>query len=221
MALGLALFLTSGHGSFADPVVGGNPSTVPTTTVSTPDVTPAGDVVARPVPSPSVPPVVVKAKAFTASLKRRAQRREMRYLQKRIGQYQRSAVKWAWIRGAHVPQRNERSLASEGISVLKHQLREAEHLDNQQRVISQNPPHKSDWLCIHGGEGSWQDPNAPYWGGLQMNRAFMQRYGGWLYQTKGTADHWTPLEQMWVAEKALPSRGFWPWPNTAAACGLL
>ena len=38
---------------------------------------------------------------------------------------------------------------------------------------------------------------------------------------KGTADHWSPLEQIWTAEKALKSRGFWPWPNTARYCGLL
>ena len=32
-----------------------------------------------------------------------------------------------------------------------------------------NPPHKSQWLCIHGYEGSWTDPNSPYYGGLQMD----------------------------------------------------
>ena len=34
------------------------------------------------------------------------------------------------------------------------------------------------------------------------------------------ADHWTPIEQMWVAERAYRSgRGFYPWPNTARYCG--
>lgn len=84
------------------------------------------------------------------------------------------------------------------------------------------PPHYSAWLCIHAGEGSWTDPYAPYYGGLQMDWSFMSSYGGALLASKGTADHWTPLEQMWVAERAYSSgRGFYPWPNTARACGLI
>jgi hypothetical protein len=83
------------------------------------------------------------------------------------------------------------------------------------------PPHYSAWLCIHGYEGSWTDSGAPFWGGLQMDYGFQSAYGGDLLATKGTADHWTPLEQMWVAEKAWNSRGFYPWPNTARYCGLI
>ena len=60
-----------------------------------------------------------------------------------------------------------------------------------------------------------------YYGGLQMNLGFQQTYAPWLLRTKGTADHWTPLEQMWTAEKAAKSRGFYPWPNTARFCGLI
>ena len=38
---------------------------------------------------------------------------------------------------------------------------------------------------------------------------------------EGTANNWTPMEQMWVAERAYSSgRGFGPWPNTARMCGL-
>src|ERR687886_629540 len=53
---------------------------------------------------------------------------------------------------------------------------------------------------------SWQrvnDPYAPYYGGLQMDIGFQRAYGARLLVRKGTADHWTPLEQMWVAERAL------------------
>src|SRR4051812_48418992 len=32
-------------------------------------------------------------------------------------------------------------------------------------------PVRSGLLCIHTGEGSWTDPGAPYWGGLQMDWA--------------------------------------------------
>jgi hypothetical protein len=83
------------------------------------------------------------------------------------------------------------------------------------------PPHYAEWMCIHRYEGAWNDPNPPYWGGLQMDLAFMEAYGSNLLRTKGTADHWTPLEQMWVAENAWQSRGFWPWPTTARYCGLI
>jgi len=88
-------------------------------------------------------------------------------------------------------------------------------------IGNDRPPHYRELLCIHRGEGSWSDPGAPYYGGLQMDWGFMRTYGGHLLRTKGTADHWTPLEQMWVAERAIRTRGFYPWPNTARACGLI
>jgi hypothetical protein len=57
---------------------------------------------------------------------------------------------------------------------------------------------------------------------LQMDMGFQQAYGAALLRRKGTADHWSPLEQIWVAERAYRSgRGFYPWPNTARWCGLL
>jgi hypothetical protein len=87
---------------------------------------------------------------------------------------------------------------------------------------AQNPPHKADWLCIHRYEASWTDGGGPYFGGLQMDLSFQQHYGSALLARKGTAEHWTPLEQMWVAERALRSgRGFYPWPSTARFCGLI
>lgn len=88
-------------------------------------------------------------------------------------------------------------------------------------VPSGYPPHYQAWLCIHHYEGSWTDSGAPYWGGLQMDLNFMSAYGGNLLRLKGTADNWTPLEQMWVAENAWRSRGFYPWPLTARYCGLI
>jgi hypothetical protein len=90
------------------------------------------------------------------------------------------------------------------------------------RKLAQNPPHKRQWLCIHRYEGAWNDPNPPYYGGLQMDLHFQRTYGLHLLRRKGTADRWTPLEQMWVAERAHRSgRGFYPWPNTARYCGLI
>ena len=90
------------------------------------------------------------------------------------------------------------------------------------RHQAQNPPHKRAWLCIHRFEGAWHDPNAPYYGGLQMDVQFQRTYAAAVFRRKGTADHWTPLEQMWAAERAHRSgRGFYPWPNTARYCGLI
>ena len=84
------------------------------------------------------------------------------------------------------------------------------------------PAHRRAWLCIHRYEGSWGDEGSPYYGGLQMDLGFQRHYGRVLLRTKGTADHWTPLEQMWIAEKAYRAgRGFYPWPNTARYCGLI
>ena len=90
------------------------------------------------------------------------------------------------------------------------------------RHRAHHPPHLAEWRCIHRWEGSWTDPNSPYYGGLQMDLAFQRAYGLRLLRHKGTANHWAPYEQMWVAERALKAgRGFYPWPLTARRCGLI
>ena len=53
-----------------------------------------------------------------------------------------------------------------------------------------------------------------------MNLSFQATYGGWLLRHKGTANHWSRLEQIWVAVRASRVRGFSPWPNTAYFCGV-
>ena len=91
------------------------------------------------------------------------------------------------------------------------------------RRHANNPPHKRQWLCIHRYEGAWtSNTGNGYYGGLQMNLSFQRAYAPSLLRRKGTADRWTPLEQMWTAERAHQSgRGFYPWPNTARYCGLI
>jgi len=95
------------------------------------------------------------------------------------------------------------------------------------RAQVENPPNRSAWLCIHRyerhPEQGWRTRTGNgFYGGLQMNIAFQQAYGPELLRRKGTADRWTPYEQMWVAERARRSgRGFYPWPNTARYCGLI
>ncbi len=92
---------------------------------------------------------------------------------------------------------------------------------------AKHPPHRGAWLCIHRYERNptqgWSTRTGNgYYGGLQMDINFQRAYGPELLRRKGTADRWTPVEQMWVAERAHRSgRGFYPWPNTARYCGLI
>jgi hypothetical protein len=124
---------------------------------------------------------------------------------------------WRWqavigLRHAHsaAPLHSARALR-----YWRHQVR---HI----RWLAAHPPHKRGWLCIHRFEGSWSDSGDPYWGGLQMDRGFMSSYAPRFLLRKGLANRWTPLEQMWVAERAHRSgRGYGPWPNTARYCGLI
>ena len=90
-----------------------------------------------------------------------------------------------------------------------------------------NPPRLRAWLCIHRHERhpyqGWRTHTGNgYYGGLQMDHQFQRMYGPELLRSKGTADKWTWVEQVWVAERAYRSgRGFYPWPNTARYCGLI
>ena len=85
-------------------------------------------------------------------------------------------------------------------------------------------PHLNLWLCIHQREARWNDPNAPYWGGLQMGSWFMNTYAPAELRRYGTADHWTPRMQVQVAERAYAREGYsrrWlagQWPNTSPPC---
>lgn len=110
-------------------------------------------------------------------------------------------------------------------SLLRYRLwlRDAWHTRaDRARYRAHHPPHQSEWRCIHRFEAPWTDPDSPYYGGLQMDLGFQRAYGPELLRRKGTANHWAPYEQMWVAERALRAgRGFYPWPMTARQCGLI
>jgi hypothetical protein len=92
---------------------------------------------------------------------------------------------------------------------------------------AQDPPHESEWRCIHRHEasraGGWSASTGNgYYGGLQMSVQFQRALAPELLRRKGTADNWTAVEQMWVAERAVRrGYGFTPWPLSARACGLL
>jgi hypothetical protein len=81
----------------------------------------------------------------------------------------------------------------------------------------------SAFLCIHHYEGAWDSNTGNgYYGGLQMDRRFQSLYGREFVAKWGTADNWPAWAQLQVAIRAYRSgRGFYPWPNTARACGLI
>jgi len=140
-----------------------------------------------------------------------------RELQKMIDRFRHETWRWQRVMG-HPLTRNLRTPPADPFEKIVVWRRVAQRT----RKRAQNPPHKRQWLCIHRHEGAWNDPNPPYYGGLQMDLSFQRAYGLHLLRRKGTADRWTPLEQMWVAERAYRSgRGFYPWPNTARYCGLI
>jgi hypothetical protein len=94
-------------------------------------------------------------------------------------------------------------------------------------ATAHDPPHEPAWRCIHRYEalyaGGWAARTGNgYYGGLQMSLEFQRTLAPELLRDKGTADRWTVVEQMWVAERAIRrGYGYTPWPNTARACGLL
>jgi hypothetical protein len=150
-----------------------------------------------------------------------AKRAAIAWLGKQVVSYQRTTWHWQRVMGVPRTRPTHRVLARMSVPEAKKAVARWKARARHAQKQAQQPPHLQALLCIHRYEGSWQDSGSPYYGGLQMNIGFQAAYGGHLLRTKGTADHWTPLEQMWVAEKALKSRGFYPWPNTARYCGLI
>ena len=85
-------------------------------------------------------------------------------------------------------------------------------------------PYEREFECIarHESTSTWNiNTGNGYYGGLQMDRDFQRTYAPGLYARKGTANNWTRAEQIRTAARAVPRRGFHPWPNTARTCGLL
>jgi hypothetical protein len=78
--------------------------------------------------------------------------------------------------------------------------------------------------CIHHYEGAWDaySTAGPYYGGFQMDAAFMQKWGADKLRKYDGKDarYWSAKDQMAVASRAVAHIGYGPWPNTAAMCGL-
>jgi hypothetical protein len=140
-----------------------------------------------------------------------------RQVQRLIDSYRHQTWRWQLVMGRPLTRRLQHPPfdPADKIAVWR-------RVASKTRRRAENPPHKRQWLCIHRFEGAWTDPSPPYYGGLQMDLGFQRTYGRYLLARKGTANHWTALEQMWVAERAhRAGRGFYPWPNTARSCGLI
>lgn len=163
----------------------------------------------------------VMATGAGASGRRTSHAGAVRYLEQRLHRFETATWYWQRLTGRPLAQTAGRRLAALDVGDLERTVRIWARRARAAHRVAQHPPHMRQWMCIHHYEGAWTDVGGPYWGGLQMSLTFQAHYGGWLYRAKGTADHWTPLEQIWTAEKALKSRGFWPWPNSARLCGLI
>ncbi len=70
------------------------------------------------------------------------------------------------------------------------------------------------------GEGSWDEANYPYGGGLQMDGGFQSNYGSEFLTRYGAADRWPAAVQILVAYRGWLVQGWGAWPNTSRACGL-
>ena len=144
------------------------------------------------------------------------------YLEKRIKFWRGETWRWQRLMGKRLTPSADSARRTQSLHYKRWVLKLWRKRAGKAWTAAKKPPRKAAWLCIHRYEGAWNDPNPPYYGGLQMDWSFMRTYGGFLLRKKGTADNWTPLEQMWVAERAYRSgRGFYPWPNTARYCGLI
>jgi hypothetical protein len=141
---------------------------------------------------------------------------------KSIKRYQKATWRWQKLMGVPRTPNRRRYLQTRDLRFRMHVMSQWRKRAIRAKREAHNPPHRAAWKCIHRYEGAWEDERDPYWGGLQMDRSFMQNYAPGHLLKRGWANRWTPLEQMWVAERALKAgRGFYPWPNTARMCGLI
>jgi hypothetical protein len=160
------------------------------------------------------------ATTVSKTTSRHAEARAIAYWSRHIRHFRAGTRRWLTVIHGRPIGNARRSLAAHSVARLRRVARTWRQREHAAWWRANHPPDFGAWLCIHRYEGSWTDGGGPYWGGLQMDYSFQARYGSWLLRHKGTADHWSPLEQIWVAVRASHARGFSPWPNTARYCGV-
>lgn len=76
--------------------------------------------------------------------------------------------------------------------------------------------------CVSGHEGGLTsvNPAGPYYGKWQADSAFERAYNPTAQQRYGHANHWPERDQDYMAWRGHAKRGWAPWPNTSAMCGL-
>lgn len=74
--------------------------------------------------------------------------------------------------------------------------------------------------CVHNKEAPWHY-HGYFDGGMQMDTEFQGDYGRVYLNRWGDAGNWPVWAQLHASFKGWLSRGWYPWPNTARACGLL
>ncbi len=156
----------------------------------------------------------------TTTTSERSGARAAAYWSRQLRRYRAGTQRWLTVMRGRPAASTSRSPAGRSSVQLRRLARAWQRRERAAWWRANHPPALQGWLCIHRYEGSWTDSGGPYWGGLQMDLSFQTTYGGWLLRHKGTADHWTRLEQIWVAVRAWRVRGFSPWPNTARYCGV-
>jgi hypothetical protein len=141
---------------------------------------------------------------------------------RKIHRFQRATWRWQRLMGVRRTPNYKRYLRTRDIRYRVLVLQQWRRRAIRARVRASNPPHERQWQCLQRHEGQWADANDPHWGGLQMDRSFMLSYAPAHLLRRGWANKWSPLEQMWVAERAIRAgRGFYPWLHTAQVCGLI
>jgi hypothetical protein len=157
----------------------------------------------------------------TAAARRPATEQPDATILRQIDGYRRSTWRWQRVMSAR-PTPTSRSHGVRSLAYRRWVLNLWRRRARRAHRKAHHPPHRAALVCIHRYEGSWHEGGAPYYGGLQMDVAFQRTYAPELFRRKGTADRWTPLEQIWAAERALRAgRSYWPWPNSARLCGLV
>ena len=170
--------------------------------------------------------VALLSQPATAARSERTLAAGSRYLLPKIDRWREET--WRWQRLMNKPRTHSSFSARESLSpayrawVLRLWKKRAERARRQ----AQRPPRLQTWICLfrherHPRQGWRTNTGNGYYGGLQMDIAFQKRYGHWLLRRKGTANRWSPIEQIWVAERGRRVQGWYAWPNTARYCGLI
>ena len=171
--------------------------------------------------NPATTTTTTTTTSATTLRSRHAERRAIAYWTRHIRASRAGTQRWlAVIQGRPARSSASRQLSARSFARLPHLARLWRHREHAAWWRATHPPQLRGWSCIHRYEGSWSDSGGPYYGGLQMDLSFQATYGSWLLRHRGTADHWSPLEQIWTAVRAWRVRGFSPWPSTAHYCGV-